>query len=445
VIRIVAVLLAFAAAPAAASTISEAQCFQAPGVERGCAEAVGLQGAAAVAVSPDAKTVYVGSNVEEHGALLVFARDVTTGTLQYLECFADPGTVEAVPGAGCTASEALYGVNDLAVSRDGRTVYALGILPGSVGVFRRDLESGRLAPLQCVQEGWSDVAGCPRVRFENPWKFALTPDGTALIVFGSHFTSFRVDAEGRLSAPVDQRVSGVRYPAAITVGPDSRTVYAAGGADDRGKLTVLTRDPQTAELTVRACSADLQNGKDCRRARGVDGPADLALSPDGRGLYMAANAFISNDPDDPFGFDGVVHSSAVSVFAPRRGAQKACLVFTGTDDDHAGCRHAPRDRGHGFAGASAIAVAPNGKAVVGAFAKSSAVAILRRNPQTQSLSVAPGDTGCVRDAARRSRVPRGCATGRGIGQANDVAISPDARSAYVTSPGGLAVFALALD
>src|SRR4051812_28628563 len=202
-----ALALAATGAPASGSSITPVQCFQAPGVERGCTPAIGLQGASAVAVSPDAKTVYVGGNVEEHGVLLAYARDPATGALTPVQCFADPPTVTAAPDAGCTADEALYGVNDVAVSRDGRTVYALGILPGSVGVFRRDADTGMLAPLQCVQEGWSDMSGCPRAKFENPWKFALTPDGSALIVFGSHFTSFRIGADGTLSDAVDQRVS----------------------------------------------------------------------------------------------------------------------------------------------------------------------------------------------------------------------------------------------
>jgi DNA-binding beta-propeller fold protein YncE len=432
-------LLALAAPAASASTITETQCFQAPGVERGCTPTVGLEGAAAVAVSPDARNVYVGGNVEEHGTLLTYTRDLATGALTPAGCFADNAR------DGCTPNEALFGVNDVAISRDGLTVYALGILPGSVGVFRRDPATGALTPVQCVQEGYADLVGCPRVHFENPWKFALTADGKGLLVLGSHFTLFTVGAGGLLSDPIDERLHGVRNPAAITAGRDPGTVYVAGGTEDRGRISVLDRDPATGQLAVRACSGDANAGQDCRRARAVDGPADLALSPDGRGLYLAASSFTPRNPDDPFGFDGVMQSSAVSVFAPRRAAQKACLIFAGRERDRDGCHHAPRERGAGFFGASTVAVAPNGKAIVAGFDKSSAVAVLRRNPQTQGLSAAPGGTGCVKDAERTAHVPRGCAGGHGIYQPNDIAISPDARSAYVTTPGGLAVFALALD
>src|SRR5690349_4554029 len=83
------------AAPAAATQISPLQCFQAPGVERGCTPLAGLEGASAVAVAPDAKTVFVGGNVEERGVLLVYSRDLATGALAPIQCFADPGSVTA--------------------------------------------------------------------------------------------------------------------------------------------------------------------------------------------------------------------------------------------------------------------------------------------------------------------------------------------------------------
>ncbi len=429
--------LAAAGSASAASSITEAECFQVAGADRGCTDATGLQGAAAVAVSPDGRNVYVGGNVEEHGTLLVFTRDEATGTLTQTACFAEH-TRE-----GCTANEALFGVNDVTVSRDGRTVYALGILPGSVGVFRRDA-GGALTPIQCVQEGYADLVGCPRVRFENPWKFALTPDGKELLVLGSHVTRFSVGADGLLSDPVDQRVRGVRNPQAIAVG-GNRTVYTAGGMQDRGRVSVLNRDPTTGVLSLRGCSGDRQSGTDCRLADGVDGPADLAVSPDHRAVYLAANSFNPSNPDNPFGFGGSIVSSAVSVFSPQRGAQKACLLYTGRERNRGSCHHAPSTRGPGFSGASTIAVTPNGKAAVAGFAKSSAVALLLRNPRTQGLSPAPGLLGCVRDATRTRKVPRGCAAGRGINQPSDIAISPDSRNAYVATPGGLVVFRLALN
>jgi DNA-binding beta-propeller fold protein YncE len=281
------------------------------------------------------------------------------------------------------------------------------------------------------------------VRFENPWKFALTPDGRELLVLGSHVTSFSVDGDGLLSDPVDQRVRGVRNPQAIAVG-GNRTVYAAGGMQDRGRVTVLNRNPATGALTARSCAGDRQSGTGCRLADGVDGPSDLAVPPDHRAVYLAAYSFTPRDQDNPFGFNGTIESSAVSVFSPQRAAPKACLLYAGRERNRGGCHHAPTNRGPGFSGASTIAVTPNGKAAVAGFAKSAAVALLLRNPRTQGLSPAPGRLGCVRDATRTRMVPRGCAAGHGINQPSDIAISPDSRNAYVATPGGLVVFSLSL-
>jgi DNA-binding beta-propeller fold protein YncE len=435
-------VLAFAlvvalAAPAAGSSIAPAGCLQAPGLDRGCTEVAGLQGAAAVVVSPDGRNVYVAGSVEEHGELVVFARDATTGALTRRSCIADDDR------DGCTPSRALYGANDVAISGDGATVYVLGILPGAVGVFRRDAATGALTEAQCFEEGYNDPSGCPRTRFENAWKLALTPDGTSLIVAGSHLTRFTVGADGLLSDAVEERISGVRNPAAIAVGPDPRKVYVAGGTDDRGKVSVLRRVPATGALTPVGCAGDgTSTGRPCSPARAVHGPAGLAVSPDGRGVYLAAASFTSSNPADPFSFSGALHASALTAFSPARGAQKGCFVFAGAERDRDGCHRAPTARGPGFAGASAIAVTPDGRAAIAGFDKSSAVLILRRNPRTQALGAERGKRGCVRDPGRRARLPRGCAVGAGIFKPNDIAIAPDGRYAYVTTPGGVAIFAV---
>ncbi|MCW2990941.1 MAG: conserved repeat protein [Solirubrobacterales bacterium] len=430
-------LAALAAGPAAASSIAPAGCLQAPGVARGCTEAIGLEGAAAAVVSPDGRNVYVAGSVEEHGALVTFARDPATGALTEQGCLADDDR------DGCTPSEALFGANDVAISADGATVYALGVLPGSVGVFRRDAATGALTEVQCFQEGYDSPTGCPRTRFENVWKFALTPDGKSLIVAGSDITRFAVGADGLLSGPVQEHVSGLSNPTAIAVGPDPRRVFVAGGYDDYGKVSVIARNPATGALTAHGCAGDgSSSGRLCAKASAVRGPADLAVSPDGRGVYLAATWFTSSNPADPFSFAGTLHSSALSALSPANGTQTACMLFTGAERERGRCHHGASARGPGFAGASAIAITPDGRAAVAGFAKSSAVAILGRDPGTQKLGVPPGKAGCVRDPGRRSRLPRGCAVGKGIHQPTDVAISPDGRNAYVTTPGGLSMFAI---
>src|SRR4051812_38177497 len=109
----IAAALLGSVAPAQAASIRAAGCLQAPGAQRGCAEVAGLEGAAAAAVSPDGRNVYVAGSVEEHGALLAFSRDPATGALTLAQCLADNAR------DGCTPSDALFGANDVTVSRDG--------------------------------------------------------------------------------------------------------------------------------------------------------------------------------------------------------------------------------------------------------------------------------------------------------------------------------------
>lgn len=425
------------AAPAHGAGLAQVHCYESPGAGRGCTELPQLLGGEAAAVSPDGRHVYVAGNVEERGVLLAFARDQATGVLTFVQCLAE------TERDGCAGTPALFGAADVVVSRNGETVYALGNLPGSVGVFSRDAATGALAPQQCFAEGRT-MAACERATFENVWKLALPPDEHGLIAAGAHFTFFTIGEGGTLHSPREERISGVRNPAGIATGPSPRRVFFTGGTTDRGRVVSLRRNPASEALVVGGCAVDsttLMLG--CERARAVDSPSDLAVSPDGRAVYVASSSFTSANPFDPFSFRGVQHSSAIGLFSPPTAQQRACLLFAGKESEGKGCTRAPRARGHGFWGASAIAVTPDGGHVVAGFEKSKAVVLLVRNARTQRLAPVAGKAGCVREpGAVTSRVPLGCRVGRGIHAPTDVAISPDSRHAYVTARGSFSVFSL---
>lgn len=425
------------AAPAQAAGLTEVGCFEAPSTDRGCPELPALLGGEAVAVSPDGRHVYVAGSVQERGVLLAFARDEASGRLTFVQCLAETAR------DGCTASAALYGAADVVVSRGGRTVYALGSLPGSVGVFARDAASGALTPVQCFADGRT-MPGCEQTTFENPWKLALPPGETGLMAAGAHFTFFDIAWDGRLSSPRTERVSGARNPVGVAVGPSPARVFFIGGTTDRGRVVTLARDPSTGVLTPAGCAADASTMVlGCEDAVGIDAPSDLAVTPDGSTLYVAASSFTSANPFDPFSFRGTQHASAITVFTAARTRQRACLLFTGKERQGRGCTRAPRSRGAGFWGASALAVTPDGDHVVAGFEKSRAVVLLRRNRRTQRLTVVPGPAGCVRDpGVRPRRLPLGCQIGAGIHAPTDVAITPDSRHAYLIARGSLAAFAL---
>ncbi|MDX6666483.1 MAG: Lactonase, 7-bladed beta-propeller, partial [Solirubrobacteraceae bacterium] len=121
---------------------------------------------------------------------------------------------------------------------------------------------------------------------------------------------------------------------------------------------------------------------------------------------------------------------------------RGCILYTGHRRARGTCRPAPKARGAGFFGARSIAIAPDGRTALAGFDRSSAILLLRRDPASGALTPIAGPGGCVKDAGRHVRVPRGCADGRGIFQPDDIAISADGRNAYVTTVGGLSIFAL---
>lgn len=87
----------------------------------------GLDGAAALVVSPDGKNVYVTG--QNDGAVATFTRNPTTGALTFLEMDKD--------GAG--GVDGLDGANGVAVSPDLAHVYVTGFVDDAVATFAREL------------------------------------------------------------------------------------------------------------------------------------------------------------------------------------------------------------------------------------------------------------------------------------------------------------------
>jgi 6-phosphogluconolactonase (cycloisomerase 2 family) len=89
------------------------------------------------------------------------------------------------------------------------------------------------------------------------------------------------------SLPVDPaRRCRRRIPAGtafVAVSPDGSRVYATARTDDA--LVVFARDPATGRLTWIQTYRDGIGGVD-----GLDDAHDIALSPDGAHLYVAAKA-----------------------------------------------------------------------------------------------------------------------------------------------------------
>ena len=129
----------------------------------------GLDGAMGVAVSPDGQFAYVSSG-RFHGDNAVSAyRLGSDGRLDFLQAVRD--------GEGALRNFA--GGNQIAVSPDGRNVYAAATRSGTVAAFRRDRSTGKLDCLETIPDG-GDEAGAGNAL--GAAGVGISPDGRFLYV-----------------------------------------------------------------------------------------------------------------------------------------------------------------------------------------------------------------------------------------------------------------------
>jgi DNA-binding beta-propeller fold protein YncE len=252
-------------------------------------------------------------------------------------------------------------------------------------VFRRDRRKGTLAPL----------AGKPAC--VTAWPFR----GCAL-------------------------VRAMLGPESVAVSPDGRNVYVAA---DRNSVASFTHDRATGALTQPAGTAGCVNfcpRRSCVRGHALDVPRSIAVSPDGRSVYVASI------------FGGVL----LLRRDPPSGALTEPAGAAGCVDslEAHGCA-----RGRALDGASSLVVSADGRSVYATSwnregSPHDGIAVFARNRFDGTLTQLTGPPGCVNpDGAH------GCTAPRAVQPfLESIAVSPDDRSAYViastTGPAKVAVF-----
>jgi len=358
----------------------------------------GLDGASDAVVSPDGRHVYVASVTD--GAISGFERDPVTGGLSYLGVWKD----------GIGGVEGLGGVRRLAISPDGKHVYAPGSSDDTVAIFLRG-NNGLLSFVGCVEDAGSPAAcddqGGQIDGLDRALGVGVSPDGKHVYVaaeFDSAVTVFsRNQGSGALQFVETQRqgvggVDGLSGAVGVAVAPDGGDVYSASYSGSA--VSVFSRNAQSGALTFVESHEDGVDGVD--GLAGGDGPE---LSPDGRLLYA------TGDSDD-------------SVATFTRNPANGRLAFQGAVFDEVGGVD-------GLDGATLIAISPDGRNLYAPGEFDSALAGFSINPASGLLSFVEAffDTsGGIPD---------------GIGGAEGVAVSPDGANVYV--PGrnddGVGIFA----
>jgi DNA-binding beta-propeller fold protein YncE len=424
--------------------------------KKACGQGRALKGAGpgvgsrAIAISPDGRNVYVAASGAD--AIAVFDRNPVTGALTQPK--GKRGCVAAVVGNkgksdGCGVAIGLLAPNSVAVSPDGRTVYATSRDGASITSFHRNRKSGALKQLPPSAAGCVSglaIPGCTLGRgIKWPDIVVVSPDGKNVYVgdfAGSGVTVFsRAAGSGALTqlggtagciteAANEGCAKGVQmdHIEGMAINPSGSTVYTAAAFGSA--ISILQRNASTGELTQAT------NGNGCITVEAVSGCAQgyqfagvnaLVVSPKGGNVYATS-----------------LTSSSVTMFRPTEGGglaqperPKGENVPEGLGNPN-GCLVYLRAPGCSFGRAMSVpeglALSPDGANLYVAAFLTGAMDVLDRNFETGAVNQKPGERGCL-----ASSKVGGCAPGRALGLTGSVVVSPDGRNVYSTSQESSAV------
>ena len=177
-------------------------------------------------------------------AIARFTRNTTPGLLTANGCIED----STVPDEGCASSTpGLDGADRVVVSSDGLNVYVAGRTSEAVVIFTRNTISGVLTPAGCVEDNGGPAVGCAT------------------------------------TVPALEELEG------IALSPNGESLYALSNDDDA--ITMFTRGPGGA-LTNAGCFDDVSLGNPCgtdaNEAQGLDGANAVVVSSDNASVYVTS-------------------------------------------------------------------------------------------------------------------------------------------------------------
>ncbi|HEX5928274.1 MAG TPA: hypothetical protein VFY48_02685 [Solirubrobacterales bacterium] len=216
-----------------------------------------------------------------------------TGDLSFKDCVARfaSGPCTAVP------NEVLEGGRDVAVSPDGKLVFVADMQDSVVG-FTRSLVDGSVAFAGCVDTNGGGDVGCTHLAANvllQPRSLAFSADGSSLYVAAETsdtIVRFDVGAGGALSFAgcvedddalpdwgCTREAASLDGPLRVLTAPDG-SVYAVSGE--------ATLNHFSADLTPQSCYREVPITGCATQAEPLEAPHGLALSPDGKHLYVTS-------------------------------------------------------------------------------------------------------------------------------------------------------------
>jgi hypothetical protein len=221
----------------------------------------------------------------------------------------------------------------------------------------------------------------------------------------------------------------------MAMSPNGRFIFTAGE-----HVSTFMRDPITGRLSqasgIAGCVSD--DGDDGQGGPCLDpgaerfgSPKDVAVSPDGKNVYIAVGDGVGIFKVDPDlgsltqlpGSDGCVSGDSTNAVCPRGRAMETVSSVTVSPDGlnvYLTGQTTSSGTNPGFPQPPA-----SGAAEV------NAVVVFSRNPDTGALTQLSADAGCIRDAANDPINANGCHAGSQMYETTKVTISPDNKYAYV--------------
>ena len=164
---------------------------------------------------------------------------------------------------------------------------------------------------------------------------------------------------------------------------DGKSLYAVSFAGDNS-IVRFDVNPTTGVLTPQGCFQDNDNGGDsCTAIDGLSGSHGVAVSPDGKSVYVSA-----------------LDDHAITRF--DRNTSTGALTPAGCVDDNDSGPDACTQSMDGLGTVAHVAVSPDGRTVYGSAASDMAMAFLARDPSTGAIT----PQGCIDDNDYRPRYLR---------------------------------------
>jgi DNA-binding beta-propeller fold protein YncE len=399
-------------------------------------------GSRAIAISPDGRNVYVASS--KSNSIAVFDRDRSTGALTQPKGKA--GCAAAKAAEGCALAIGLIGPNSVAVSPDGKNVYATSRGGFSVVTFHRNRVTGALRQLPPSASGCiSGIAfpSCTAGRgLKDPDVVVVSPDGKNVYVglfAGNGVASFsragKAGALTQLSGTAgcivegggDGCASGVQMGAVegMAISESGSAVYTAAAASSA--IAFLNRDASTGALSQSGCITSLEVGG-CTLGYEFGGVNALAVAPTGGDVYatsLTSNSLTTFRPASsgiglaqPPGPEREVEGEKVAA-VPGTPSPDGCTVFLRSP----GCAF-----GLAMQAPEGLALSPDGSSLYVSALSTGAIDVFDRNLESGIVAQKPGPRGCV--APHRVH---GCTLGRALKGASSIVVSPDGRNVYSTA------------